>query len=476
MGDGNLEVGWYRFNSSGGWKIPETVVPQGRCSGETSGWLHGPHPNVGEGEVTRTVCFTVGEYACQWSQEIKVKNCSGYFVYRLWPIPWDHAVYCMVTDSALGDPCVIHIVLGQPWRSTDCSNTECTGGQWMDDGNLAVGWYRFNSSGGWKIPETVVPQYHCSGENPGWLNGSHPNVGEGEVTRTVCFTESESTCYWSLDIKVKNCSGYFVYLLKPTPLGDTVSGGRKIPETVVPQGHCSGWIPGWLNGPHPNVGEGEVTRTICFTESESTCYWSLDIKVKNCSGYFVYWLKPTPLGDTVYCTVTDSTLGDPCVTHTILDQPWRSTNCSNTECTGGQWMDDGNLEVGWYRFNSSGGWKIPETFVPEGHCSGEIPGWLNGPHPNVGEGEVTRTVCFTWAGDTCHWIRGIRVKNCSDYFVYRLWPTSSYYHDTEYWNYAVYCTDLGSSPSEQAKGSSTGGATQEPSSVPSGDTSSGRKT
>ncbi|XP_032868050.1 pancreatic secretory granule membrane major glycoprotein GP2-like [Amblyraja radiata] len=77
----------------------------------------------------------------------------------------------LATDSALGDPCVTHTVLDQPWRSTDCSNTECSGGTWMDDGNLAVGWYRFNSSGGWKIPETDVPVNHCSGKYPGWIAG-----------------------------------------------------------------------------------------------------------------------------------------------------------------------------------------------------------------------------------------------------------------------------------------------------------------
>ncbi|XP_059815953.1 oncoprotein-induced transcript 3 protein-like [Hypanus sabinus] len=263
----------------------------------------------------------------------------------------------LVTDSALGDPCVNHTVLDQPWRSTNCYNTECTGGQLMDDGNLEVVWYRLNSSGGWKIPETVVPQYHCSGENPGWLNGLHPNVGEGEVTRTVCFTVGENACFGSRDIRVKNCSGYFVYRLKPTPRSNAV-----------------------------------------------------------------------------YCTVTDSALGDPCVTHTVLDQPWRSTNCSNTECTGGQWMDDGNLAVGWYRFNSSGGWKIPETVVPQDHCSGYYPGWLTGPHPNVGEGEVIKTICFSWDTHTCYLSQGIKVKNCSGYFVYWLNPT--------HWGYAVYCTAL----------------------------------
>ncbi|XP_072893546.1 uncharacterized protein [Hemitrygon akajei] len=86
-------------------------------------------------------------------------------------------------------------------------------------------------------------------------------------------------------------------------------------------------------------------------------------------------LTSSPAGST--SSVIDSALGDPCVTHTVLDQPWRSTDCYHTVCTGGQWMDDGNLEVGWYRFNSSGGWKIPETVVPQGRCSGENPGWLN---------------------------------------------------------------------------------------------------
>ncbi|XP_051883992.1 uromodulin-like [Pristis pectinata] len=135
----------------------------------------------------------------------------------------------------------------------------------------------------------------------------------------------------------------------------------------------------------------------------------------------------------------DSALGDPCVTHTVLDQPWRSTNCSDTECTG-RWMDDRDLVLGWYRFNSSGSRKIPETVVPVNHCSGERPGWLNGAHPSVGEGEVTRTVCFTWDGNTCDREQAIRVKNCSGYFVYQLKPPP--------YSRSVYCTALGRQPED----------------------------
>ncbi|XP_055514222.1 pancreatic secretory granule membrane major glycoprotein GP2-like [Leucoraja erinacea] len=137
-----------------------------------------------------------------------------------------------VTESALGDPCVTHTVLDQPWRSTDCSNTECSAGTWMDDRNLAAGWYRFNSSGGWKITETVVPANHCSGKYTGWLVGSHPSVGDGEVTRTVCFNDGNYICYWNREIRVKNCTGYYVYQLWPTPKTSAVycTGRSPLPS------------------------------------------------------------------------------------------------------------------------------------------------------------------------------------------------------------------------------------------------------
>ncbi|XP_059816882.1 uromodulin-like [Hypanus sabinus] len=350
-------------------------------------------------------------------------------------------------------------------------------------------------SGGWKIPETVVPQYRCSGKKPGWLNGPHPNVGEGEVTRTVCFSKDEKPCEKNQEIRVKNCSGYFVYRLWPTPGNDAVyctdprsdttcepqgaaTGEPSLSLTITPEGSVSSDFQssttpeppgsetsepslGLTNPPAGSASSGTDSQSDTTPESSGseTSELSLDLTTSPAgsvssgletstleqstglsTGEHTQELSSVPAGDT--SSVTDSTLGDPCVTHTVLDQPWRSTDCSNTECTGGQWMGDGNLTVGWYRFNSSGGWKIPETVVPQDHCSGEKPGWLNGPHPNVGEGEVTRTVCFTVGENTCPWRREIRVKNCSGYFVYRLWPTP--------WSTAVYCTGRSPFPRDTA--------------------------
>ncbi|XP_078390606.1 uncharacterized protein LOC144672631 isoform X2 [Cetorhinus maximus] len=122
----------------------------------------------------------------------------------------------LIADSALTDPCANHTVLDQAWRSIDCKWTECTG-HWMCDDKLQVGWYQFKSSGGLKIPDTFIPFGHCSTASSGWLNGSHPTVGQGEVNRTVCFTLGENRCFWTREIKIKNCSSDFVYQLKPVP-------------------------------------------------------------------------------------------------------------------------------------------------------------------------------------------------------------------------------------------------------------------
>ncbi len=49
------------------------------------------------------------------------------------------------------------------------------------------------------------------------LNGAHPTVAEGAVTRKVCFHKGVDCCWWSDNIQVKNCSGFYVYELQKPP-------------------------------------------------------------------------------------------------------------------------------------------------------------------------------------------------------------------------------------------------------------------
>ena len=84
------------------------------------------------------------------------------------------------------------------------------------DDNLVSGWYRFQGAAGDRMPDKCVLTYRCGARNPGWLDGTHPTVAEGVVTRKVCYYWEDNCCTWSNIIKVKNCGSYYVYELQKT--------------------------------------------------------------------------------------------------------------------------------------------------------------------------------------------------------------------------------------------------------------------
>jgi len=86
-----------------------------------------------------------------------------------------------------------------------------------NDGSLVTGWYRFQGAAGDRMPDKCVLKYRCGTERPGWLNGAHPTVAEGVVTRKVCYSDYVDCCSKSNIIKVKSCSSYYVYELQRTP-------------------------------------------------------------------------------------------------------------------------------------------------------------------------------------------------------------------------------------------------------------------
>ena len=86
-----------------------------------------------------------------------------------------------------------------------------------NDYGLVTGWYRFHGAAGDRMPDKCVLLHRCGTGSPGWLNGSHPTVAEGVVTRTVCYSYITGCCWNSDIIKVKNCSSYYVYELPRTP-------------------------------------------------------------------------------------------------------------------------------------------------------------------------------------------------------------------------------------------------------------------
>ena len=91
----------------------------------------------------------------------------------------------------------------------------------------------------------------------------------------------------------------------------------------------------------------------------------------------------------------------------------------NLLSTRGSKCDD-NLKTGWYRFQGQAGRQLPTICPPVHRCNTDIPGWMNGNHPNVEDGIVKRQVCFHGYSKCCHRTTTIDVRNCGAYVVYRL--------------------------------------------------------
>ena len=82
---------------------------------------------------------------------------------------------------------------------------------------LPEGWYRFVGAARTKMPTTRVQAFSCGIDCPGWLDGAHPTVEDGDVLRTVCFSDRSTGCKYSTNIFVKNCGSNFIYELKNPP-------------------------------------------------------------------------------------------------------------------------------------------------------------------------------------------------------------------------------------------------------------------
>ena len=120
-----------------------------------------------------------------------------------------------------------------------------------------------------------------------------------------------------------------------------------------------------------------------------------------------------------------ATLSDPCNIYSALDQPWRGTNASIPMV-----CDSYFNWTGWYRLLYNGmNVRMPESCVNEYRCGTDIPLWLNGSHPQIQDGIVTRGVCGSWASNCSYYSStSIRVKACPEnYYVYEfVRPTVCY--------------------------------------------------
>ena len=111
----------------------------------------------------------------------------------------------------LADPCYNYQNLSDATRKSSYITQENS--QPLCDNKLLEGWYRFVGAAGTKMPTTRVPAFRCGTDRPGWLDKAHPAVEDGEVSGTVCFSDSGTGCKSLITISVKNCGSLFIYKL-----------------------------------------------------------------------------------------------------------------------------------------------------------------------------------------------------------------------------------------------------------------------
>ncbi|XP_066022877.1 uromodulin-like [Pocillopora verrucosa] len=120
------------------------------------------------------------------------------------------------------DPCYNYKELSEANRKS--SHPTPVNGPELCDKQLHEGWYRFVGAAGTKMPTTRVPAFKCETANSGWLNGAHPSVEDGEVSRMICFSDKQTGCKYKKGISVKNCGSYFIYQLYPPPCSSRYCG------------------------------------------------------------------------------------------------------------------------------------------------------------------------------------------------------------------------------------------------------------
>ncbi|XP_067056311.1 uncharacterized protein [Acropora muricata] len=197
--DKALPKDWYRFAGDAGVKMPDFCVAKLRCGAHAPGWLNRSHPLMVDGIIDAKVCFHWGSNCCLWSTDVRVRNCGKFFVYQLQPLPLCSLRYC-------GNNRQVPVLTTPNAPTPTCD-------RW-----LTRDWYRFTGLAGNRMPDKCVPVQRCGTLAPGWLQGGHPSVHAGVVSRMVCFSWGRDCCTWRSRISVRNCGDFYVYKLQNAPV------------------------------------------------------------------------------------------------------------------------------------------------------------------------------------------------------------------------------------------------------------------
>ena len=153
---------------------------------------------------------TVIENKCFLDKKKKnLKRCQGKNIYL-----WLFKIFLNLYWTFSADPCYHYQSLSDATRKSSYITPQY---QEVCDDQLPEERYRFVGAAGTKMPTARVPAFRCGTSWSGWLDGAHPTVEDGNVSRTVCFSDRYSGCKAIKNISVINCGSYFIYKLFRPP-------------------------------------------------------------------------------------------------------------------------------------------------------------------------------------------------------------------------------------------------------------------
>jgi len=89
----------------------------------------------------------------------------------------------------------------------------------------------------------------------------------------------------------------------PAWYGFSGAAGTMLASSVVPEGQCNTSLTGWYSGVYPCAAGSTTSGIVCYNFLGNNCWLSNTISVTNCNGYYVFYLSPTPMCYSRYCTV-----------------------------------------------------------------------------------------------------------------------------------------------------------------------------
>lgn len=235
----------------------------------------------------------------------------------------------------------------------------------------------------------------CGAQCPPVANGTGGcaaglcGVGVCDAGFADCDKKGANGCEVNLNTDPLNCTGC----------------GKRCPAVAHGQPGCFNGICG--------VGSCAAGFGDCNFDPGDGCETNLMTDATNCSACGMACPNGQICGNGVCLSRPECAGAKP------LDDASRNVN------NGGAYACDSGLTAQWYRFVGGTGTQMPTSAPPVNSCGTQAPGWLNGTYPMIGEGIVTRQVCYSWKGNPCNWVNNIQVSNCGAYYVFLLFPSPS---------------------------------------------------